>query len=71
MGIPTEKYAKEMLTEIVETYFDNHEEREELLELCKWDTPPVKHIFTRLNEKSPKLSGEHREAIKDIFFLYG
>jgi len=71
MTSPTEKYAKEMLVEIVKEYFTDIKDRNEYLPLCSWKVPPVKSILTRLHELSPELSEKHKEAIKDITFLYG
>ena len=68
---PTEDYGRRMLVEIINTYFTDREEKERMLELTKQQSPPVRHILTRLHEIGPRISKEHEDAICDISFLWG
>ncbi|MDH3997652.1 MAG: hypothetical protein OET90_02330 [Desulfuromonadales bacterium] len=68
---PNEKTVKLMLEEIINCYFCNGPQKDELHELAQRETPPVRHIFTELNKLKKEISPRHGDAIKDIFFLYG
>jgi hypothetical protein len=70
-GFPKEEDARKGLVEIIKQYFDNEEQKNEMLKLAEWEQPPIRGILSDLHSKGIQLSIEHQDAVKDIIFLWG
>jgi hypothetical protein len=70
-GFPTENDVRQILFKVINAYFTDENQKDEMLKLANWKTPPVRHILTELNKIKAEITPEHGDAIKDIFFLWG